>query len=59
MAGENGRSVADVLQDITANVQAIIRSEVRPRSVRKPELVKSTYWKFGSLEVWKPVSDAF
>jgi uncharacterized membrane protein YqjE len=29
MAGENGRSIADVLQDIIANVQGIIRSEVR------------------------------
>lgn len=29
MAGENGRSIADVLQDIIANVQTIIRSEVR------------------------------
>ena len=29
MAGENNRSIADVLQDIIANVQAIIRSEVR------------------------------
>ncbi len=29
MAGENNRSIADVLQDILANVQAIIRSEVR------------------------------
>lgn len=29
MAGENSRSIADVLQDIIANVQAIIRSEVR------------------------------
>jgi|GraSoiStandDraft_26_1057304.scaffolds.fasta_scaffold188545_2 Flp pilus assembly protein TadB len=29
MAGESSRSVADVLQDIVANVQTIIRSEVR------------------------------
>ena len=29
MAGENSRSIADVLQDIVANVQTIIRSEVR------------------------------
>ncbi len=29
MIGENSRSIADVLQDIVANVQAIIRSEVR------------------------------
>ena len=29
MAGENSRSIADVVQDILANVQAIIRSEVR------------------------------
>ncbi len=29
MAAENNRSIADVLQDILANVQAIIRSEVR------------------------------
>ena len=29
MTGENNRSVADVLQDIVANVQTIIRSEVR------------------------------
>ncbi|MBV9300638.1 MAG: phage holin family protein [Acidobacteriaceae bacterium] len=29
MAGENSRSIADVLQDILANVQTIIRSEVR------------------------------
>ncbi len=29
MAGESNRSIADVLQDIVANVQAIIRSEVR------------------------------
>jgi uncharacterized membrane protein YqjE len=29
MAGENNRSIADVLQDIVANVQTIIRSEVR------------------------------
>ena len=29
MAGENGRSIPDVLQDIVANVQTIIRSEVR------------------------------
>jgi uncharacterized membrane protein YqjE len=29
MAGENSRSIADVLQDILTNVQAIIRSEVR------------------------------
>jgi uncharacterized membrane protein len=29
MAGENSRSIADVLQDTIANVQAIIRSEVR------------------------------
>jgi uncharacterized membrane protein YqjE len=29
MAGENSRSIADVLQDILANVQAIVRSEVR------------------------------
>jgi len=29
MAGESSRSIADVLQDILGNVQAIIRSEVR------------------------------
>ena len=29
MAVENSRSIADVLQDIVANVQTIIRSEVR------------------------------
>ena len=29
MAQDNGRSMADVLQDIVANVQTIIRSEVR------------------------------
>ena len=29
MTGQNGRSIADVLQDILANVQTIIRSEVR------------------------------
>lgn len=29
MAGENGRSIAGVLQDIVANVQAIIRAEIR------------------------------
>jgi Flp pilus assembly protein TadB len=29
MIGENNRSLADVLQDIIANVQTIIRSEVR------------------------------
>jgi uncharacterized membrane protein YqjE len=29
MAGEDNRSIADVLQDIVANVQTIIRSEVR------------------------------
>ena len=29
MGGENSRSIADVLQDIVANVQTIIRSEVR------------------------------
>ena len=29
MAGENSRSIADVLQDILANVQSIIRAEVR------------------------------
>ena len=29
MAGENNRSIADVLQDILTNVQTIIRSEVR------------------------------
>ncbi|HSU60863.1 MAG TPA: phage holin family protein [Bryobacteraceae bacterium] len=29
MAGENGRSITDVLQDIVANIQTIIRSEVR------------------------------
>jgi len=29
MTGENNRSVADVLQDIVANIQTIIRSEVR------------------------------
>jgi Flp pilus assembly protein TadB len=29
MAGENGRSIADVLQDIVANVQTIIRAEIR------------------------------
>lgn len=29
MAGENGRSIADVLEDILGNVQTIIRSEVR------------------------------
>jgi uncharacterized membrane protein YqjE len=29
MAGENSRSIADVLQDILTKVQAIIRSEVR------------------------------
>jgi uncharacterized membrane protein YqjE len=29
MAGENNRSISDVLQDIVANVQTIIRSEVR------------------------------
>ncbi len=29
MTGENGRSIADVLQDILANVQGIIRAEVR------------------------------
>ncbi len=29
MAGENGRSITDVFQDIVANVQTIIRSEVR------------------------------
>ena len=29
MTGEGSRSVADVLQDIVANVQTIIRSEVR------------------------------
>ena len=29
MTGENNRSIADVLQDIVANVQTIIRSEVR------------------------------
>ena len=29
MAGENSRSIADVLQDILANVQTIIRSEIR------------------------------
>jgi uncharacterized membrane protein len=29
MAGENARSITDVLQDIIGNVQTIIRSEVR------------------------------
>jgi len=29
MAGENTRSIADVFQDIVANLQTIIRSEVR------------------------------
>jgi uncharacterized membrane protein YqjE len=29
MAGENNRSISDVLEDIVANVQTIIRSEVR------------------------------
>lgn len=29
MAGDNSRSITDVLQDIVANVQTIIRSEVR------------------------------
>ena len=29
MAGEDSRSIADVLQDIVTNVQTIIRSEVR------------------------------
>ena len=29
MAGENSRSIADVLQDILANIQSIIRAEVR------------------------------
>ena len=29
MATENSRSIADVLQDIIANVQGIVRSEVR------------------------------
>jgi Flp pilus assembly protein TadB len=29
MAADNNRSIADVLQDIVANVQTIIRSEVR------------------------------
>jgi uncharacterized membrane protein YqjE len=29
MAGENGRSIANVLQDIVANVQTIIRAEIR------------------------------
>jgi Flp pilus assembly protein TadB len=29
MAGANNRSIADVLQDIVANLQTIIRSEVR------------------------------
>ena len=29
MAGPNGRSITDVLQDILANIQTIIRSEVR------------------------------
>ncbi len=29
MAAENSRSIADVLQDILANVQGIIRAEVR------------------------------
>ncbi len=29
MTGESSRSIADVLQDILANVQTIIRSEVR------------------------------
>ncbi len=29
MAGDNSRSIADVLQDILANVQGIIRAEVR------------------------------
>ncbi|MGA8027025.1 MAG: phage holin family protein [Bryobacteraceae bacterium] len=29
MAGENSRSIVDVLEDILANVQTIVRSEVR------------------------------
>jgi len=29
MAGENGRSFADVLQDIVTNIQTIIRAEIR------------------------------
>lgn len=29
MAGENSRSIANVLQDIVANIQTIIRAEIR------------------------------
>ncbi|HEY6986775.1 MAG TPA: phage holin family protein [Bryobacteraceae bacterium] len=39
MTGENNRSVADVLQDIVANIQAIIRSEVR---LAKTEITEET-----------------
>jgi uncharacterized membrane protein YqjE len=41
MAAENSRSVADVLQDIVANVQTIIRSEVRlAKAEVKEEITK-------------------
>jgi phage shock protein PspC (stress-responsive transcriptional regulator) len=39
MAGENGRSIADVLEDIAANVQGIIRAEIRlARTETKEEI---------------------
>jgi uncharacterized membrane protein YqjE len=42
MAGENGRSIADVLQDIVANVQTIIRAEIRlAKSEVKEEITKA------------------
>ena len=42
MAGESSRSVADLLQDIVANVQTIIRSEVRlAKTEVKEELTKA------------------
>jgi uncharacterized membrane protein YqjE len=42
MAGENGRSIADVLQDIVANVQTIIRAEIRlAKTEVKEEITKA------------------
>jgi uncharacterized membrane protein YqjE len=43
MAGQNGRSVPDVLQDIVGNIQEIIRSEVRlAKAENKQEAAKAT-----------------
>jgi uncharacterized membrane protein YqjE len=42
MAGANGRSIADVLQDIVANVQTIIRAEIRlAKTEVKEEITKA------------------